>query len=565
MARQKEEGYIVLARKYRPKTFEDVIGQEAMVRTLRNAIHGKRLPQAFILTGIRGTGKTSTARIIARALNCIGEDGQGKEPVIAPCGVCEHCKAISEDRHVDVLEMDAASKTGVNDIREIIENAHYLPSSARYKVYIIDEVHMLSKSAFNALLKTLEEPPPHVVFLFATTEIRKIPVTILSRCMRFDLARVEKETLAAHLKGIAEKEGIEAEDAALAMIANAAEGSVRDALSLLDQAIAHASGGTVQAEQVQHMLGLVGKERLLALFEEVVSGHIAEGIGVFRDLYRAGGSPAQIIQDLAEITHFLTQFKILPELEKAEHIPEYERGKGKELATKLSLAHLARMWQVLLKGVGETQTAPNPSMAAEMVLVRLACLADLPPPGDLIKQWKKEKGSVSAVPVSASAPAPAPRAPAHASARQPIPGSTPLPQQFERLVDLFDVYGEPFLHNWLQEVQVTAYDVNARRLAFRMTQGCPADLPNQVSERLRAWTGQAWAVVVSNEGEDRQTLREQRQDAYEKEKQTLAEQDPDVKAILEAFPGAEIVAIHKPQAEVIDIADHITEVNSAKN
>ena len=361
--------YRVLARKYRPSTFADLVGQEALVRTLTNAIGTGRLAHAFILTGVRGVGKTTTARIIARALNCVGEDGQGG-PTTAPCGVCEQCTAIAQDRHVDVIEMDAASRTGVADIRELIEGVRYRPVQARYKIYIIDEVHMLSNSAFNALLKTLEEPPEHVVFIFATTEIRKVPVTVLSRCQRFDLRRLTQEDLQALFGRIVEKEGVTVAPEALAMIARAADGSARDGLSLLDQAIALGGGTSVEAAQVQAMLGLADRARIFDLFGEVVAGKVPESLEILGELYTAGADPAVVMQDLLELAHFLTRAKLVPQTLDQPGQPETERSRGRELSGQLSLSALARIWQMLLKGLGEVQTAPVPLQAAEMACPR---------------------------------------------------------------------------------------------------------------------------------------------------------------------------------------------------
>src|SRR6202453_1028074 len=402
--------YRVLARKYRPTTFDDLIGQEAMVRTLRNAFAAGRVAHAFMLTGVRGVGKTTTARIIARALNCIGPDGAAKTPTIHPCGVCDPCVAIAESRHVDVQEMDAASRTGIDDIREIIEGVRYAPASARYKVYIVDEVHMLSKQAFNGLLKTLEEPPPHVKFIFATTEIRKVPVTVLSRCQRFDLRRIETDELVKHLAAIAAKEHVAIELAALASIARAAEGSVRDALSLLDQAIAHGEGGEITAENVRAMLGLVDRGRVLDLFEKVMGGRIAEALNELSELYDRGADPLAVMQDLLETTHFLTRVKVAPGAEGFFDGGSGEAKRATEIASKLSVPALTRAWQILLKGLFEVRDATRPIAAAEMALIRLAYAADLPPTDKLVKDLMDSDGGAPRA-TSSSAPSPsAPRA-----------------------------------------------------------------------------------------------------------------------------------------------------------
>jgi DNA polymerase III subunit gamma/tau len=396
--------YQVLARKYRPQTFADLIGQEAMVRTLRNAFAADRIAHAFILTGVRGVGKTSTARIIAKGLNCIGPDGQGG-PTITPCGACEACVAIAEGRHVDVLEMDAASRTGVGDIREIIDSVAYRAASARYKVYIIDEVHMLSTSAFNALLKTLEEPPAHVKFLFATTEIRKVPVTVLSRCQRFDLRRIEPDVMIAHLSGLAAAEGASLEPAALALLTRAAEGSVRDALSLMDQAIAHA-GGTVSGEQVRAMLGLADRGRVLDLFETVMRGDARGALAELAAQYADGADPAAVLRDLAEVTHWISVVKISPEAAEDPTVAPDERARGVDLAGGLGMRALTRAWQMLLKALEEVATAPNAMAAAEMALIRLTHVADLPTPEELVRRLSGSPAGAAAAPESAPPPAP---------------------------------------------------------------------------------------------------------------------------------------------------------------
>ena len=379
--------YRVLARKYRPADFTGLIGQEALVRTLSNAFATGRIAHAFMLTGVRGVGKTTTARIIARALNCIGADGKGKEPTIQPCGVCEPCTSIAESRNVDVQEMDAASRTGIDDIREIIEGVRYAPVAARYKVYIIDEVHMLSKQAFNGLLKTLEEPPPHVKFIFATTEIRKVPVTVLSRCQRFDLRRIESAELAVYLGTLAQKESVKIEDGALALIARAAEGSARDGLSLLDQAIAHGSleGGSITAEMVRAMLGLADRGRILDLFEKLMGGKLPEALADVTSLYDAGADPLAVMQDLLETTHFLTRIKVAPAAQGFFDGGSAEAKRAAEMAAKLSVPTLTRAWQMLLKGLMEVRDATRPISALEMALIRVSYAADLPPTDKLVR------------------------------------------------------------------------------------------------------------------------------------------------------------------------------------
>ncbi|MFU8898887.1 MAG: DNA polymerase III subunit gamma/tau, partial [Roseinatronobacter sp.] len=377
--------YQVLARKYRPESFADLIGQDAMVRTLRNAFAADRIHHAFVMTGIRGTGKTTTARIIAKGLNCIGADGQGG-PTTEPCGVCEHCRAITDGRHVDVLEMDAASRTGVDDIREIIASVAYRAASARYKIYIIDEVHMLSNNAFNALLKTLEEPPAHVKFIFATTEIRKVPVTVLSRCQRFDLRRIEPEIMIAHLDRVAQAEGGQVAQDALALITRAAEGSVRDAMSLLDQAISHGAGET-SADQVRAMLGLADRARVLDLFDHIMRGDAGGALAELAAQYADGADPMAVLRDLAEITHWLSVTKITPDAGNDPTLSPEERDRGAAMAQALPMRTLTRTWQMLLKALEEVASAPNAMMAAEMAIIRLTHVADLPSPEELVRKW----------------------------------------------------------------------------------------------------------------------------------------------------------------------------------
>ncbi len=383
----KAAAYRVLARKYRPTTFDDLIGQDALVRTLRNAFAMNRIAHAFMLTGVRGVGKTTTARILARALNCTGADGTGG-PTPDPCGVCENCKAILTDRHPDVVEMDAASNTGVDDVREIIEATRFKPLSARVKVFIIDEVHMLSKAAFNALLKTLEEPPPHIKFVLATTEIRKVPITVLSRCQRFDLRRVPVEQLAAHFTRIAKKEQVAISEAALTHIARAADGSVRDGLSLLDQAIARGAedGGEISAPMVADMLGLADRGFVFDMMDAVVKGDIQAALKISDNSYERGADPGVLLSDLLGLAHLLTRMKSVPALAQSGTLPEMERTRGAALAEMLSIPFLGRLWQMLLKGLQEVETAPDRRAGAEMILIRLCHVADLPPPGELVKK-----------------------------------------------------------------------------------------------------------------------------------------------------------------------------------
>ena len=425
----KQQAYRVLARKYRPQDFSELIGQDALVRTLTNAIESGRIAHAFMLTGVRGVGKTTTARIIAKALNYKGSDGTSG-PTTGPTSDCELCQAISEDRHPDVLEMDAASNTGVDDIREILDGVRYAPTEARYKIYIIDEVHMLSKNAFNALLKTLEEPPEHVKFIFATTEIRKVPITVLSRCQRFDLRRVDVPTLSAHFKNICDQEKTEIEDEALALISRAADGSVRDGLSLLDQAIALA-GEKITGTQVQDMLGLADRARGLDLLEHALSGNMPEALEIMDELYRSGADPVVLLQDLLDLTHILTKLRAVPSAAEMKHAMASDQlERAQKLASELSMPTLGKSWQILLKGLQETNNAPNPQSAAEMVIIRLSYAADLPDPADLIKKLKD--GDFSAgmnAPVtpsrpSAASPEPAPVAQAVAGGSASVQPAT---------------------------------------------------------------------------------------------------------------------------------------------
>jgi DNA polymerase-3 subunit gamma/tau len=556
--------YRVLARKYRPSDFSGLIGQEALVRTLTNAIAQGRLAHAFMLTGVRGVGKTTTARILARAFNCIGPDGKGG-PTASPCGVCEHCRAIAEDRHVDVIEMDAASRTGVNDIRELIEGVRYRPVSARFKIYIIDEVHMLSSNAFNALLKTLEEPPEHVKFIFATTEIRKVPITVLSRCQRFDLRRIEADKLAAHLGAIAASEGAKLAPTALALIARAADGSARDGLSLLDQAITLAEPGQeVGEEQVRAMLGIADRTQLFDLYEAVMAGNAAPALDQLRRMYEAGADPIVVLQDLLDLTHWLTRCKLTPDVLNQPAVPEAERKRGGALAKDLSLPVLARAWQMLLKGLGEAQYAPQPLAAAEMALIRLLHVADLPTPGDLVRQLS------GGAPVSGGN-APAPRGPApsggagggfstggnavanRAVAREPAPNPqtaptaalAPMPTTFAAVVALFAARREGILHTHLQnDVHLVNFEVG--RIELRPTQKAPANLPNRIAACLNEWTGSRWLVSVSGDL-GAPTLKEQAQ-AADAEMRRRAAEHPLVKAVLDAFPGATIDAVRDLKA-----------------
>jgi DNA polymerase-3 subunit gamma/tau len=558
--------YRVLARKYRPSDFTGLIGQEALVRTLSNAFATGRIAHAFMLTGVRGVGKTTTARIIARALNCIGPDGKNTAPTIQPCGVCEPCTSIAESRNVDVQEMDAASRTGIDDIREIIEGVRYAPVSARYKVYIIDEVHMLSKQAFNGLLKTLEEPPPHVKFVFATTEIRKVPVTVLSRCQRFDLRRIDSAELATYLATLATKEDVKIEEGALALIARAAEGSARDALSLLDQSIAHngdGSGGeaeTITAEMVRAMLGLADRGRVLDIFEKLMGGDIAAALADLTGLYDAGADPLAVMQDLLETTHFLTRLKVAPAAQGFFDGGSGEAKRAATIAAQLSVASLTRAWQVLLKGLFEVRDATRPISACEMALIRLSYAAELPPTDKLVKDLL-DGGSVPA-PRGAAAPASsaAPRTPVASGsamrAPSPQPEGAPTAQirNLEDMVALAAKHNAPILRVALENY-VHLVHLEPGRIEFRPHPRAPRTLAGDLQQKLKDWTGERWTVSIASTGGD-PTLAEQKQLAKTARFEAVAQQ-PLVRAVLDKFPGAEIVAVR--EAVTDDIAPAMPE------
>jgi DNA polymerase-3 subunit gamma/tau len=541
-AGEKALPYRVLARKYRPTDFTTLVGQEAMVRTLRNAIASGRIAHAFMLTGVRGVGKTTTARIIARALNCVGADGKGG-PTVDPCGVCDNCKAITEDRHVDVIEMDAASRTGIDDVRELIEGVRYRPVSARYKVYIIDEVHMLSEKAFNALLKTLEEPPPHVKFLFATTEIRKVPVTVLSRCQRFDLKRVPHDVLTAHFGKIAEAEKVEISPEALSLLARAADGSVRDGLSMLDQAIAH-GGGVVDAAQVRDMLGLADRGRVLELFEKTMGGDAPAVVAALGEMHDSGADPVVVLQDLLELTHWVTRLKVAPEA--AAGSADGERTQGLAMATKLSMASLTRAWTLLMKGLQETLTAPSPLRAAEMALIRLCYVADLPSPADAIKTLQS-----SAPANGAAVPAPRGGGGGGAAARlatQPVTAvgqpaeALPAPKNFTEVVALFETRREARLVNYLMH-HVHEVRCEPGLIEFRPEAQAPPDLAHRLSECLSRWTGRRWIASVSSDA-GKPTLTAQKASKAD-DLRSQAEDNPLVQAIMKTFPGAKLEAVRR--------------------
>jgi DNA polymerase-3 subunit gamma/tau len=551
------QSYQVLARKYRPETFADLVGQDAMVRTLKNAFSADRIAQAFIMTGIRGTGKTTTARIIAKGMNCIGPDGQGG-PTTDPCGVCEHCSAIIEGRHVDVMEMDAASRTGVDDIREIIDSVHYRAASARYKIYIIDEVHMLSTNAFNALLKTLEEPPAHVKFIFATTEIRKVPVTVLSRCQRFDLRRIEPEVMIALMRKIAAAESAEITDDALALITRAAEGSARDATSLLDQAISHGAGETT-ADQVRAMLGLADRGRVLDLFEAIMRGDASAALAELGAQYSDGADPMAIMRDLAEITHWISVVKITPDAADDPTVSPDERTRGATLSEQLAMRVLTRMWQMLLKALDEVAQAPNSMMAAEMAIIRLTHVADLPSPEELVK--KLQNSSPPPAPPSSGTPgtragavtnaqsnaavasAPTGGPTASLGSAQPVTETVSALAHFATFDAVVDLVRSQRDVKLLVEVEscIRLVSYQPGRIEFTPTSDAPSDLSQRLGGALQRWTGARWAIILSNTG-TATTIAEDRtaaEDAIKAE----AQQHPLMQAAIASFPNAKIIDI----------------------
>ena len=532
--------YRVLARKYRPARFDDLIGQAAMVRILRNAFATGRIAHAFMLTGVRGVGKTTTARIIARALNCTATGA----PTADPCGVCPDCVAILADRHPDVIEMDAASRTGVDDVRELIEATRYRPVQARTKVFIVDEVHMLSRNAFNALLKTLEEPPPHVKFVFATTELRKVPVTVLSRCQRFDLRRVRVAELAAHFGRIATQEAVAVELPALDLIARAADGSVRDGLSLLDQAIAQADGAVTEAAVI-NMLGLADRGMVFDLFEAVMSGQPREALQITELAYERGADLGMMLQDLLELTYTITRLKSVPSLRDSQELPEAERTRGTALADRLSVPVLARAWQMLLKGVAEVETAPDRRAAAEMVLIRLCHVSDLPPPGDLVRRLGERQHASRRCSRAAFVRGRSTRAVAGGA---PIPALDTAPRlaSFRDVTTLVAERREAMLHAHL------IHSVHLVRFAppvieLRPQAEAPKDLAARLGALLTEATGTRWTIALST-AEGEATVAEQGT-AADAARRTAAADHPLVRAIMDAFPGARIDTVHDAAAD----------------
>ncbi len=568
----KDSAYRVLARKYRPQTFEDLVGQEPMVQTLENAFDTGRIAQAWMLTGVRGVGKTTTARILARGLN-YEVPGVADKPTVRLEQEGTHCRAIMEGRHVDVIEMDAASHTGISDIREITDAARYRPATARYKVYIIDEVHMLSNAAFNGLLKTLEEPPEHVKFIFATTEIRKVPVTVLSRCQRFDLRRIEQPKLVGLLRRISDAESIEITDEALTLIARAGEGSARDSLSLLDQAMAHGAGA-IEATDVRGMLGLADRARVIDLFGHVMAGNIAEAMDELAAQYAVGADPAVVLTDLADFTHLVTRMKVVPKAGDDVSVTETERLRGHEFAEKLSMRLLSRAWQILLKGVQEVQTAPKPLAAADMVLVRLAYAADLPDPGEALALLR----SGGAVPSGGGAPAgqggpsgggPSGGGPGASMRAVAAGGGRPRfeainggaapqrivraePQQAPQAVpavalatlrDCVALASEkrdiPMKVAIMRQMRLVKFEPG--RIEIQPTEDAPADIAGEFGRKLTEWTGTRWIVSVSrNPG--RPTIHEE-EVANQEQLLSDAKSHPTVAALLSAFPGAKVVDV----------------------
>jgi DNA polymerase-3 subunit gamma/tau len=560
-----ETPYRVLARQYRPQKLSELVGQDMLVKTLAQGIERNRLPHAFLLHGIRGVGKTTTARILAKALNCLGENGQGG-PTPDPCGVCDSCKAISEDRHMDVLEMDAASRTGVDDVREVIEAARYKAVSGRYKIYIIDEVHMLSKSAFNALLKTLEEPPPHVKFIFATTEIRKVPETVLSRCMRFDLKRIDSKALFDHFNAIVAKEGLVIEEEALSLIVRAADGSARDGLSLLDQAIA-LSEEAVTAATVRDMLGLIDRGLVFTLLNALLQGQVGEALAQVRDLYSRGGDPVVLMEDLLDLVYCLTCLKTAPQLQQDVAWPESDRRQGAEMIKSLTLPALMRVWQVLHKGYEEVSRSPLPSQAAEMVLVRVGYLSDLPQADDLLAALQGAPASFRPSPAalqSLSTISPARGEVFNTSAHltSPLVGEvgperseetgeglkktpveptaeTTVPTTFPALLEMLQRAKEPILYsNVLQDIHLVSYAPGV--MTIRLADMAAKTLPTQLRQALERITGQSWIIDVTTEGGS-PTHAQQKKFEYD-EKVKINQEHPLVKSLTESFPGAIVTA-----------------------
>ncbi len=538
-----ENQYVVLARKYRPQNFEDLLGQDALVQTLTNAIQNNRLHHAYILTGIRGVGKTTTARLIARALNCIGEDGKGG-PTIHPCGVCDNCKAIAAGRHMDVMELDAASHTGVDDVRELLDSARYAPTNARYKIYIIDEVHMLSKGAFNALLKTLEEPPAHVKFIFATTEIRKVPVTILSRCQRFDLQRLSVETLTQLFTKILQNENIPAETEALDIIAKAADGSARDGLSLLDQAIV-LSNADIKTDVVKKMLGLADRSQTLALFENLVKGNMETVLNSVSEQYVNGATPMIVLQDLINITHDMAKVKIVPALLNSTSLSEIEKQTFTALSANCSLAILSKIWQMLIKGITELNLAPSAVEALEMILLRVAFSASLPTPYEILNDVKKNSNLNAPITVQFQSP------PAAAEKKNNLV-ETPVSQEyltFNQIEDLLSYLEQSkkalLEYSIKNDVSINSFENG--RIAMNISPNVHQDFIMNLHKLLTDVTGKKWEIDVAR-GPLGETIADKEKSVVEATKRNVAEY-PLVKKILEEFKGSKIETVIRKNLE----------------
>ena len=558
--------YVILARKYRPQNFDDLLGQDALVQTLTNAIKNNRLHHAYILTGIRGVGKTSTARIIAKALNCVGPDGNGG-PTVHPCGVCENCKAITAGRHIDVMELDAASRTGVDDIREILDGVRYKPTNARYKIYIIDEVHMLSKNAFNALLKTLEEPPSHVIFIFATTEIRKVPVTILSRCQRFDLQRLKIEELMKMYHKIIASEGLQADEEALQMLAKAADGSARDATSLLDQAVSLGMGN-VKIDVVKNMIGLADRSQTFELFENLVSSHVDKVIELLQTQYKNGANPTTILQDLINVTHLVAKTRIIPSSVEESSVSEEEREFAKKMAVSVSIAVLSKIWQMLIKGVSEMQIAPVQIDALEMILIRIAYSAELPTPAEILADVKKNSNLGATAPhfengssLSANISNPVSAAVLTQNTTQNAEGGS-KPANFFNSPEDFISYLEQtrrLLIVYSLKSDVSFDDFHDGYIKMTITDKISPDFIMNLHKILEQATGKSWKIdtVRGNLG---QTLF-QKEDAKLAEERKDIMESPLVKAILAEFKGARIETITRKISQNSEDDDDDTSQN----
>lgn len=570
MEKEEKEQYVVLARKYRPQVFEDLLGQDALVQTLKNAIENNRLHHAYILTGIRGVGKTTTARLIARALNCTGLDGKSG-PTIHPCGVCENCKAIASGRHIDVLELDAASRTGVDDMRELLSGVQYKPTSARYKIYIIDEVHMLSKGAFNALLKTLEEPPAHVKFIFATTEIRKVPVTILSRCQRFDLERLNIETLMTLFHKILKEESVEADDEALLAIAKAADGSARDGLSMLDQAIV-LGGGKVKYETVTEMIGLADRTKTLELFEKLIKGDMDGVLKNIEDQYHHGAAPQIILKDLIDITHMLAKAKIVPQSLNEALMGENERNLSEKIANNVPIAVLSKIWQMLIKGLSELNSAPLEKQALEMVLIRIAYSATLPTPAEMLEEIKKKPLNLTVeTNLSSKAEKPAqkvaPELPAQSERMSEKPLQTQNNGKIRTIEDLVSFLEESkkmlLLYALKNDVCVERFE--SGKMLLTLSEKAAPDFVANLQKALIEATGGAWQIDVKY-GVLRQTLADKEKELLAQDERKISEY-PLVRAILDEFKGAKFDTVLRldekqpSETETVDITNNFEEEN----